>query len=37
MTILTAVFLFSVAVVLSRASVSFGFKVLDFIKERYGS
>lgn len=37
MAILTALFLFSVAVVLSRASVSIGFKILDLIKARYGS
>lgn len=37
MTLLTALFLFSVAVVLSRASVSLGFKILDKIKERYGA
>jgi hypothetical protein len=37
MAILTAVFMFSIAVVLSRATVSVGFKVLDIIKERYGS
>lgn len=37
MTIITALFLISVAIVLSRASVALGFKVLDIIKERYGS
>jgi|GEM_PF-1320043 len=37
MTILTAIFLFSIAVVLSRASVSIGFMILDKIKDRYGS
>ncbi len=37
MAILTALFLISVAVVISRASVALGFKVLDLIKERYGS
>ncbi len=37
MTILTVLFLFSVAVVLSRASVNVGFKILDLIKTRYGS
>jgi hypothetical protein len=37
MTLITALFMFSVAVVLSRASVSIGFKILDLIKDRYGS
>lgn len=37
MTLITALFLFSVAVVLSRASVSIGFKILDLIKAKYGS
>jgi hypothetical protein len=37
MTVLTTIFMFSVAVVLSRASVTVGFKILDLIKEKYGS
>jgi hypothetical protein len=37
MTIITALFMFSVAIVLSRASVALGFKILDLIKSRYGS
>jgi hypothetical protein len=37
MTILTALFLMSVAIVISRASVALGFMVLDIIRDRYGS
>ncbi len=37
MSVITALFLFSVSVVLSRATVTVGFKILDMIKARYGS
>ncbi len=37
MVILTALFMLSVAIVISRASVAIGFKVLDLIKDKYGS
>lgn len=37
MTILTALFMMSVAIVLTRLSVTVGFMVLDLIKDRYGA